>query len=133
MTTFRSLAFAAAALLAGCSRDAGSATAMAEGRTYTDWLIARQFDKLWSRFSPEMRNTFTSGAALADFAGHTVEQLGPPHGVGDERVTSEDTVRVYTRTVAFARAPGRVRVQWTLSRAGTVTGFFLRPDTAPHR
>lgn len=124
--------FAAAALLLvlGCAHDGRSDSALVEGRTYTNWLFARQFDKLWERFSPEMRRTFASASDLAAFADVTVQGLGAPRGRAEEHVEQEDSVRVYTRAAAFERTAGRVLVQWTLAPSGLVTGFFLRSD--PH-
>ncbi len=50
------------------------------GRQYTAWLYGNEYNKLWDRFSPEMRQTFGSVADLATFAGRAVTQLGRSGG-----------------------------------------------------
>jgi hypothetical protein len=126
----RLVAAAAVAGAAACGPGRATDVALTDGRTYTAWLFQGRFDQLWQRFSPEMRRTFTSAAELAAFADHTVGQLGAERGTAEERLSQEDTVRVYTHAASYEHAPGRVLVQWTLDRAGAVTGLFIRPE--PH-
>jgi hypothetical protein len=131
LVTRRLLTAALAAVLAitaSCVHDNHADRALAEGRTYSDWLFARDFDKLWTRFSPEMRRTFATAADLAAFADLTVKGLGAPHGRAEEHLETEDSVRVYTRAAGFERAAGRVLVQWTLAPSGMVTGFYLKSE-----
>lgn len=128
MPAARHLIAAGALALAACA-PREQPTALADGRTYTQWLYGGQFDRLWQRFSPEMRRTFSSAHDLAEFAGHEVQQLGPERGHADEQLTREDSVEVYTRAATFARAPGRrMLVQWALGKGGTVTGMMIRPE-----
>ncbi len=113
---------------------AADSAATTQGREYTRWFYDREFDKLWDRFSPEMRGTFASSAELAALAGRTVEGFGKEQGQAVESVTREDSVRVYTRTSRFERSPDSVTVQWTVKTDGTVTGFVIRPtppDSTP--
>src|ERR671920_259589 len=59
-------------------------TLLEQGRLYTTWLYGSQYEKLWDRFSPEMRQTFGSVADLASFAGRAVTRLGPErHAIGE--------------------------------------------------
>ena len=44
-----------------------------QGRLYTAWLYGSEYNKLWDRFSPEMRQTFGSVGELASFAGRAVQ------------------------------------------------------------
>src|SRR4051812_39702453 len=76
-----------AAAIAGC-HPAGAADQrlMKEGRTYTAWLYGSECNKLWDRFSPEMRQTFGSVADLANFASRAVKNLGTEQGQVDEQV-----------------------------------------------
>ena len=46
----------AAAAAACAPNDALSRAPIEQGRLYTTWLYGSQFDKLWDRFSPEMRS-----------------------------------------------------------------------------
>ena len=52
-------------------------TLLEQGRLYTSWLYDNQYQKLWDRFSPEMRQSFGGVADLASFAGRAVTRLGP--------------------------------------------------------
>ena len=123
----------AAAILGACApaSDQRAGTALEQGRIYTTWLYQRQFQELWTRFSPEMQETFGNAEALGDFAGHAMQQLGPEQGPSDEQVVAQDSLQVYTRTASFARAADPVLIQWSLTDDGRVTGLVVRP--APQR
>ena len=101
---------------------------MQEGRTYTAWLYQSQYDKLWSRFSPEMRQTFGSVGDLASFAGRAVKNLGAEQGSPVERLNDAAPYMVYSRTASFNRSPQRMRIEWSLARDGAVTGLVVRPE-----
>ena len=103
------------------------AAAADRGREYTRWLFDQEFDKLWAKFSPEMRRTFATSGEFAGFAGRTLEGFGAEQGESVESVAREDSLRVYTRKSRFARSPDSVMVQWTVTTDGTVTGFVIRP------
>ncbi|HEX6643210.1 MAG TPA: hypothetical protein VF037_00950 [Gemmatimonadales bacterium] len=121
------LALAAALCASACERAAPEGDAEANGRLYTEWFYGQDFDRLWERFSPELKQEFPSAAELARFAGTTVAELGAERGAARERVVREDSVTVYTRLASFERAPNPVLLQWTLARDGRVTGFVVRP------
>jgi hypothetical protein len=107
--------------------DRVSAMPLEQGRTYTEWLYGREYQKLWDRFSPEMRETFGSASELASFAGRAVQQLGPEKGSVEEQVAEERPFRVYTRTAAFDRVRERMAIQWSLTADGRVTGLAVSP------
>jgi hypothetical protein len=94
---------------------------------YTTWLYGSQYDKLWDRFSPEMRQSFGSVSELASFAGRAVSRLGREHGVVDERVEAATPDQVYSRTASFDRARHPMLLEWSLAADGQVTGMVLRP------
>lgn len=119
------LALSVAAL--GCASPDSTGGPIQQGRLYTTWLYGSQYDKLWNRFSPDMRQTFGSVTDLASFAGRAVTRLGREHGVVDERVERADPFRVYSRTASFDRAHQRMRLEWSLASDGEVTGLVLRP------
>lgn len=100
---------------------------MEQGRLYTSWLYGSQYQKLWNRFSPEMRETFGSVADLASFAGRTVKRLGPERRALDERVEDDTALRVYRRTASFDTSRRPVLIEWSLAKDGAVTGLFVRP------
>ena len=117
---------AAAACAGGLTDDDRQATE--QGRAYTAMFYGREFDQLWSRFSPEMKLTFPTAQELARFAGQAASELGAeqPNGV-EESVTREDTVTVYSRRASFGAAGQRMLVEWTIGAGGMVTGLVIRP------
>lgn len=121
-----------AAALAACApgHDSSDRFLMEQGRLYTTWLYGAQYDKLWGRFSPDMRQTFGSVAELASFAGGAVTRLGQERGAVDERVEGAAPLRIYRRTAAFDKAAQRMRIEWSMGEDGEVTGLLLRPDIA---
>lgn len=98
-----------------------------EGRTYTAWLYGNQYDKLWDRFSPEMRQTFGSVADLSSFASRALRNLGSEQGKVDEQVKEADPYRVYSRSASFDKSRQRMLIEWSLAKDGAVTGLVVRP------
>jgi len=74
----RGFVVAAALLACGPQSDPQTSSLLKQGRQYTAWLYGSQYEKLWNRFSPDMRQTFGSVADLASFAGQAVTRLGRP-------------------------------------------------------
>jgi hypothetical protein len=101
-----------------------------EGRTYTAWLYGSEYNKLWDRFSPEMRQTFGNVAELANFASRAIKHLGSEQGEVDERVKDAEPYRVYSRSASFAKSPHRMLIEWSLAKDGAVTGLVVRPAMA---
>ena len=123
------IATAAAVLACAGGHDGSDRFLMEQGRLYTSWLYGSEYDKLWDRFSPDMRQTFGSVGDLASFAGSAVGRLGHERGAADERVESADPLRIYRRTVRFDKAAQPMRLEWSLDKDGEVTGLLLTPDT----
>jgi len=121
-------ALCAAAALGACTpRARESPRALEQGRLYTTWLYGSQYQKLWDRFSPEMRQSFGSVADLASFAGRAVNRLGPERRALEERVDSVAPFRIYKRTASFDTSRRPVLIEWSLARDGAVTGLVVRP------
>jgi hypothetical protein len=99
-----------------------------QGRLYTNWLYGSEYDKLWDRFSPEMRQTFGSVTDLGSFLGRAVTRLGPERGAVDERVESSEALRVYRRAASFDKSRQRMLIEWSLAQDGDVTGLVMRPE-----
>jgi hypothetical protein len=99
-----------------------------QGRLYTAWLYGSQYEKLWDRFSPDMRQTFGSVADLASFAGRAVARLGAEKRVVDERVDVTQPFPVYSRAASFDKSRHRMLIEWTLAKNGDVTGLVVRPE-----
>ena len=102
-------------------------TLLEQGRLYTTWLYGSQYQKLWDRFSPEMRQAFGSVADLASFAGRAVSRLGPERKAIDERVDDVAPFRIYQRTASFETSRRPMLIEWSLGEDGAVTGFVVRP------
>jgi hypothetical protein len=102
-------------------------TLLEQGRLYTSWLYGSQYQKLWDRFSPEMRQTFGSVGDLASFAGRAVTRLGPERQALDERVDDATPLRIYQRTAAFDTSRRPMLIEWSMERDGAVTGLVVRP------
>ena len=117
----------AAALAACAPRGDQPPRTLEEGRLYTSWLYGSQYQKLWDRFSPEMRESFGSVADLASFAGRAVDRLGPERRAIDERVESVAPFRIYQRTASFDTSRRPMLIEWSLARDGAVTGLVVRP------
>jgi hypothetical protein len=121
------LAIMVCALACAPQRDGSDQKSIQEGRTYTAWLYGSEYNKLWDRFSPEMRQTFGSVADLASFASRAVKQLGMEQGKVDEKVNDAEPYKVYTRSATFDKARHRMLIEWSLAKDGAVTGLVVRP------
>ena len=97
-----------AAAAVGCTARADRApdSPLEQGRLYTSWLYGSQFQKLWDRFSPDMRQTF---------------------GAVDEQVSEADPLRVYRRKASFDTSRRQMLIEWSLAKDGEVTGLVVRP------
>jgi hypothetical protein len=121
------LAVSAAALACAPGGDAQSSSLLKQGRQYSAWLYGSQYEKLWDRFSPDMRQTFGSVTDLARFAGQAVTRLGREQGQVDEKVETKSPVKIYSRTSTFDRSSHKMLLEWTMTEGGSVTGLVLRP------
>jgi hypothetical protein len=121
---------ALAAVACAPQRDRSDSESLQQGRMYTTWLYGSEYNKLWDRFSPDMRQTFGSVGDLANFAGRALKSLGTERQVVDERVEQADPYRVYTRNASFNRAVHPMLIEWSLAKDGAVTGLVVRPAVA---
>jgi hypothetical protein len=124
------LAIVLAALACAPQQDRPDKELLQQGRMYTAWLYGNEYNKLWDRFSPEMRQTFGSVGDLATFASRAVRRLGTESGKVDESVEDADPYRVYTRSASFDKSTHRMLIEWSLAKDGAVTGFVVRPALA---
>ena len=119
------------ALAAACApgQERSDRFLLEQGRLYTSWLYGSEYEKLWDRFSPDMRQSFGSVSDLASFAGRAVDRLGRERAVVAERVESSAPLWLYSRSASFDKASQPMRLEWSLDQDGEVTGLLLRPDT----
>jgi hypothetical protein len=118
-----------AVAVAGCAPrgDREASSLLEQGRLYTSWLYRSEYQKLWDRFSPDMRQTFGTVSDLASFAGRAVTRLGAEKGAVAEQVTDSAPLRVYRRRASFDTAKRQMLIEWSLARDGEVTGLVVRP------
>ena len=121
---------ALAFVLAACTPDKARPNGqfVEHGRQYTAWLYGSEYNKLWDRFSPEMRQTFGSVGDLATFASQALTRLGPERRLLDESVQDADPLVVYTRDASFDKSRQRMLIEWSLAKDGAVTGLVVRPS-----
>jgi hypothetical protein len=124
------LVIALAAFACAPRQDRPDTELLQQGRMYTAWLYGNEYNKLWDRFSPEMRQTFGSVGELATFASRAVRRLGAESGQVNESVEDADPYRVYTRSASFNKSTHRMLIEWSLAKDGAVTGFVVRPAVA---
>jgi len=118
---------AAAALACGPRGDSQTSSLLEQGRQYTAWLYGSQYEKLWNRFSPDMRQTFGSVSDLASFAGQAVTRLGREQGQVDEKVEAGSPLKIYSRTSTFDRSHHKMLLEGSKAEDGVVTSLVLRP------
>src|SRR5215210_3332794 len=123
---------ALAFLLAACTPPKAQSNGefVEHGRQYTAWLYGSEYNKLWDRFSPEMRQTFGSVTDLANFASQAIKHLGTEQGKVDEEVNDAEPYKVYSRSASFAKSRHRMLIEWSLAKDGAVTGLVVRPVVA---
>ena len=121
------IAAAAAAVACASGHEGSDRFLMEQGRLYTSWLYGSEYDKLWDRFSPEMRQTFGSVADLSSFATRALRHLGSEQGKVDEQVKEAAPYRVYRRSASFDKSRRRMLIEWSLAKDGAVTGLVVRP------
>lgn len=121
------LAMALLAFACAPSDDRPNREFVQHGRQYTAWLYGNEYNKLWDRFSPEMRQTFGSVGDLASFAGRALTNLGMERKVVDESVQVADPLVVYSRNASFDKSRQDMLIEWSLAKDGAVTGLVVRP------
>jgi hypothetical protein len=97
------------------------------GRLFTDLFYAGDADRLWERFSPELRQLFGSPAGVRKFAGEVRRDLGTESRVLDEQTIPWLGRDLYHRSAAFTGTPGAVWIEWTMSVAGVIEAFEVKP------
>ena len=121
------LVIAVAAFACASPKEQPDGQFVQQGRMYTAWLYGNEYNKLWSRFTPEMQQTFGSVADLASFAGRALTNLGAERGKVDESVNEAEPFRVYTRRASFNKSRHQMLIEWSLAKDGAVTGLVVRP------
>lgn len=102
------------------------------GREDTQRFYAGESAELWRAMSAKMIEALKDESALKSFAAQVAAQFGT-----ESTVLHEDAMPVppkyvlYTRIVRYAKYPSPMIVSFTFSGAGTIEGFFVRPEANP--
>jgi hypothetical protein len=118
----------AAVLAAAPLASAAAQPELAPGRELTESFYAGRTAQIWERLEPAMRNALGGADALAAFRARVEAGLGAETAVEAESATPMGGFTVYRRRARFARSPGLVVVEWTVTAGGRVAGFRIAPD-----
>ncbi|HEX8673760.1 MAG TPA: M23 family metallopeptidase [Longimicrobium sp.] len=125
---------------AGCCCDGVSpgvvpGSTLDRGRQYTKLFYDGDADRLWEQFSPEMRQLFGTPAGVREFAAEVRRDFGTERQVQDEQTLAWFGRDLYHRASSFTGTSGTVWINWTMSVAGVVEGFEVKPGVpeAPTR
>jgi len=110
-------------------------TPLERGRRYTELFYEGEADRLWAHFTPELRKLFGSPAGVREFAANMRREAGTERGVLDEQAIPWLGGDLYHRSASFSGASGPVWIEWTMSVAGTIEAFEVKPGVpeAPTR
>ncbi|HEX8211565.1 MAG TPA: M23 family metallopeptidase [Longimicrobium sp.] len=110
-------------------------SALDRGRQYTRLFYDGDADRLWEQFSPGMRQLFGTPAGVREFAAQVRRDLGTERQVLDEQTIAWLGRDLYHRAASFTGTSGPVWIEWTMSVAGVIEGFEVKPGVpeAPTR
>lgn len=103
-----------------------TATAVEQGRIFTEWFYQGELETLYAQFSPEMKEAL-SLEALTQFQTQVADQFGQEAEVLDEKVTPYQQYAIYDRIVTFEKYDNPMIVEWTIGPEQIIYGFFVRP------
>jgi hypothetical protein len=95
-------------------------------RAYTEQFYRGDLDKLYERFSPEMRSTLPLDRLRA-LRAQVAERYGKEVAVLGEDSQVKGEYRGFVRWARFDRYDGVMEVQWILRNDDSVAGLFVRP------
>jgi murein DD-endopeptidase MepM/ murein hydrolase activator NlpD len=104
--------------------------ALAAGRALTALFFDTRLEDLHGRFETRLGQVLKL-SDLARLRTDVQGQFGTQLDVLDERVTTRDSLQVYTRLARFGNAGGPIEISWAFDAAGSVAGFHVRPPQAP--
>lgn len=97
------------------------------GRLCNSQFLAGEFEPLWARMSPQMREALKSKEQLETFRQKVLKDMGREVEVIDEVVSPLMSYHVYMRTVKMDRWPQPVSFTWSFDEAGQIAGFNVSP------
>ncbi len=127
---FHALLLSSVVVLCLCSCKKGPATGneksfMDWGREYSQMFYDQDFNKLYEKFTPEMKAAMNA-QQLSDFYDQVEESLGSEQKIFEEQL---DTVTspyfIYNRIASYSQYSGKVLVRWVMDEQKAIAGFFL--------
>jgi hypothetical protein len=110
------------------------ARAMELGSEDTQRFYAGESAELWLAMSARMMAALKNEASLQNFAKQIRDQYGTESAVlHEDAMPAPPKYVLYTRIVKFSKSPAPMVVTFTFSGAGTIEGFFVRPEPNPAR
>lgn len=101
------------------------------GRQCTADFYEGRVEQVWERFGPAMKSALGSADKLKAFREQVTGQLGEESAVESETVTASGPVQTYVRVARFSRFPEPIEIVWSFGDAGSVEGFYIRPQQKP--
>ncbi len=99
---------------------------------YTRQFYAGELDRLFQKFSSEMRTVMTLEQLRQNRARFT-EQFGPEVAVVHRESQADGEHRAFMRWARFEKREEVIGVEWILRGDGEIAGFFVRIATPPER
>lgn len=106
--------------------------AMGLGSENVKEFYAGESEMLWMAMSVKMRETLKDESTLRRFAERIEKQFGAETAVlHEDAMPAPPQYVLYTRIARFSKSAAPVDVTFTFSGAGTIEGFFVRPEPSP--
>lgn len=93
---------------------------------YTEQFYAGELEKLFERFSDEMKTQLPLDR-LRELHAFVAERYGREVELIDQDTQTKDEYRGFVRWARFSDHEGVIQIEWILRRDDTIAGFFIRP------
>jgi beta-lactamase class A len=97
---------------------------------YTQWFYQGDFDKLWQRFSSQMKSALGNEDGLKATQQQFMSQAGKEQQHLSEEVTSQQGFLTCTYTARYSKAGTPFSLEWSFDKDGTIVGLFFKPAAA---
>lgn len=119
-----------AALPLGAQPLSGETSALAKGRTFSQWLHDGEVDSLFAVMAPSFREAVGGREGFSDLVAGFAEQAGAEAEVLREAVYEEGGLVNYYRVGRYAGIPS-LTARWVWDASGLILGANLAPTPAP--
>lgn len=114
------------------AQDLTRESALALGREDTRRFYAGESGPLWAAMSAQMHDALKNESTLKTMPEQITQQFGAESAVlHEDALPAPPHYMIYTRVVRYARYPAPMMLVLTFSGAGTIEGFFVRPEPNP--